>query len=533
MIESEWEIKIPHRVLVVQLSIHDAISKTQNGNIMKVLLIEPPFMRLRRRKTSFFPIGLGYLAAVLAKHSFDVKIYNAEHSDEVFEVDNDSSGPYDALLGQHKYYKQALADNGHLVWREIEATIAAQQPDIIGITSRSAKFPSALKIASIAKQMNPRCQVVLGGPHPTIKPDECITDSNVDLVVRGEGEETFLELCLALEKGQDYGDIAGLTFIRDGRIVHNERRAFIADLDGLPVPARDLVLFPATYSEADMGALTTSRGCAYKCGYCSAASTWTRKVRNNSVENTIEEIKHIVETYGSKTINFWDDSFTVNRKRILKLCQAIIDSKLDILWTCTTRVDLVDDELLASMKRAGCIRIDLGVESGSDRMLKIIDKGITIEKVKWAIKLIHKHKIQVSAFFMAGFPEETEEDLLQTIDLMKSIKVETMCLSIFTPYPGTALYDMAQSLGVIPEVTDWADFDHHSPENFFMAKIDREVFKKRVFEMVEIADRHRQPSFQKSLNSLKINSGYYLRNPNIFFGKVASKLRTQIRPQSS
>ncbi|MEN8163824.1 MAG: radical SAM protein [Acidobacteriota bacterium] len=496
---------------------------------MKVLLVEPPFMRLRRRKTTFFPIGLGYLAGVLAKHSIDVKIYNAEHSEEEFEDTSDSSGPYNALLGQHKYYKQALADDGHPVWREIEATIAEQRPGIVGITSRSAKFPSALKIAAIAKRLDPDCHVVLGGPHPTIKPDECILDENVDFVVRGEGEETFLELCEALDDGSDWEDIAGMTYMKNGEVVHTEPRAFIGELDELPMPARDLVLYPESYPETVMGALTTSRGCAFKCGYCSAASTWSRKVRMHSVDSAVGEIRHIVEKYGAKSIVFWDDSFTVNRKRILELCQALIDSKLDIRWSCTTRVDLVDDELLASMKRAGCTRIDLGVESGSNRMLKIIDKGITTEKVKWAVDLIHKHKIQVSAFFMAGFPEETEEDLLATIKLMKSLDVETMCLSIFTPYPGTALYDMAHSLELIPEITDWADFDHHSPENFFMAKIEREVFKKRVSEMVEIADRHRRPSFQKSLRALKTNSGYYMRNPNIFFGKVAGKLWAQRR----
>jgi radical SAM superfamily enzyme YgiQ (UPF0313 family) len=282
-----------------------------------------------------------------------------------------------------------------------------------------------------------------------------------------------------------------------------------------------------------MGALTTSRGCAYKCGYCSAASTWTRKVRTHSVDRAIAEIREIVEKYGTRTIYFWDDSFTVNRKRILELCQALLDSKLDILWSCTTRVDLVDDDLLAAMKLAGCVRIDLGVESGSDRILKLIDKGITVEKIKWAVDLIHKHKIQISAFFMAGFPEETEEDLVQTRELMKSLGVETMCLSIFTPYPDTALYDKAHSLGLIPEVTDWTDFDHHSPENFFMANIKRDVFEKRVLEMVDIADRHRRPSFQKSLHSLKTNSGYYLRNPNIFLGKVADRVRAQIRSTSS
>ena len=502
---------------------------------MKVLLIEPPFIRLRRINTAFFPIGLGYLAGVLAKNCIDVKIYNAELTNETFKADGDSYGTYKykPLLAQHGYYKEALADHDHGVWREIEATIDEQKPDAVGITSRSAKFPSALRVAAIVKKLNPKTYVIIGGPHPTIEPDECVQDQNIDFVVRGEGEETLLELCQVLDTDGDYGQIPGLSFKKGDVAIHNEQRGLIRDLDSLPFPARDLVINPSSFPTDAMASLVTSRGCSFKCGYCSAASMWTRKVRTRGVENSIAEIKYIVDTYNTKTIYFWDDSFTINRRRIFALCDAINDANLGIRWSCTTRVDLVDDELLAAMRGAGCVHIDIGVESGSERILKLIDKGISVEKVKSAVALIHKHNIQISAFFMVGFPEETEGDILQTIELMKTIDVSSICLSIFTPYPGTALYEKAHSLGLIPEVIDWADFDHHSPENFFMANIEKDVFERLVVEMMEIADQYRSFSFSKSIQIMKTNSKYYLKNPRLFFAKATQKILAKLRLASS
>lgn len=453
---------------------------------MRILLILPPFERLYGIGRGYFPIGLGYLAACLEKGGFDVQIYNAEMGEEK-RLEQLKYSKYD---NYYQNYRNRLVDDGHFIWQEVRYMLRKAAPDVIGLSVMTAKYGSAKKITDIAKEISPSTIVIWGGPHPTIQPEEVLRGANVEFVVRGEGEKTLLELCQVLEDGSnEFSHINGLSYKSEGGIFHNVDRDFITDLDSLPFPARHLDVRPDLYSPDQMAVLVSTRGCPFNCGYCGAKSIWRRRVRHRGPENILAEIDLIVSRYDVNRIFFWDDNFTVSRSRTLDLCNKLIQSKRKITFGMTTRVDLLDEELLSVMKQAGLESIDLGIETGSPRMLKLVRKEITHKQVMSAVELCRKLDINWDAFIMVGFPEETEEDIDMTAHLIGKIKPFYTCLSIFTPYPGTELYDKAKELGLIPHSVNWTYYSHQSPENHFMKYIEKERFREIIVELATKIDR--------------------------------------------
>jgi radical SAM superfamily enzyme YgiQ (UPF0313 family) len=190
---------------------------------------------------------------------------------------------------------------------------------------------------------------------------------------------------------------------------------------------------------------------------------WPGAVRFRSTENIIDEIKYIIQEHRTRYFNFRDDTFTANKKRAMEICERILDEQLNIVWRCDTRADSLDEELVRLMKRAGCVQASIGIESGSDRILKLVKKGETTEDIRRGIGLLRKHRIPISAFIMIGFPTETREEALTTLSFAKELRVDTLVLSILTPYPGTEVYDTFRRDGLIPADVDYSDFYHQSP----------------------------------------------------------------------
>ena len=465
--------------------------KTSIPKRLKILLVNPPFHRLHGLEDVFFPIGLGYLASMLDIHGFNVKIYNMENSREQLPLKWSDRNLNQKLLTGYESYLKALDDVNHPVWHELREVLREEKPDVLGLTAKSPCYPSAKKVAALYKKSNPEGIAVLGGPHATLAADEVIQDGIFNFCVRGEGEQTFLDLCTVIENGtRQFSHIAGLSYPSNGVAHHTFNRGLQTNIDEFPFPAKDLSLFPERYPVGAMGHIISSRGCPFRCGYCAQDKLWSRKVRFQTTERTIAEIKELKELYGISSFYFWDDSFTVNRKRIVNLCEALIAQGISIIWNCTTRVDLVDEESLGIMYKAGCRNIDVGIESGSERILKLIHKGITIDKVHESIDMIKKAGIQCNAFFMLGFPDETEEDIRLTLDFIRSTKAGIIALSIFTPYPGCALFDRAKELSLLPDKINWAELSHHSAKNYFVKNLSRERFQEYVMEAAALVDRH-------------------------------------------
>jgi radical SAM superfamily enzyme YgiQ (UPF0313 family) len=330
--------------------------------------------------------------------------------------------------------------------RELAVRIAAIKPDIVGITAMTPTIPEALQAAAISKNVAPDALTILGGVHPTLAPGEVLADPNVDYVIRGEGEESFAALADALEHGHAPDDLAGVCFFREGKLVINEKSNLIADLDTLPMP--DYEAFPIEryiehnrYLRSIRGiSMIVSRGCPYQCTFCAVHQTMGRKWRIKSPQRVVDEILVLKHRHNLEGVWFKDSIFNLNRKWTREFCRLMIDNNVDISWQALTRVDLIDEDELVLMKQAGLTQLDLGIETGSPKSLLRLKKGITVDKIREKVRLARKH-VKVFGFFMIGIPGEDETDVIQTFELAKSLDLDRWTWSIYSPLPGSTLYE--------------------------------------------------------------------------------------------
>jgi anaerobic magnesium-protoporphyrin IX monomethyl ester cyclase len=386
------------------------------------------------------PLGLAYLAAVLEKEGIDVRITDGSRGLSITEVMDE---------------------------------LNAYGPDIVGISCTTPTFVDAIQLAETVRQVLPGAILVLGGPHVTAIPQEAMLEEPFDVGVIGEGEITFLELVREIEdKGKlekvDLGQISGLAFCDSGKVVLTSPRERIKNLDTLPHPARHLLPSlsqyrptPASYRQLPVAVMMTSRGCPYGCTFCDRG-VFGNYVRAHSPERVLDEIEELIERYGAREIRFFDDTFTINRKRVEKICGMIIERGLRFPWTCLTRVNTVDKDLLRLMKEAGCWQVLFGLESGDPRMLKNLNKGSSVEQnaqaVQWALEV----GLGVRGDFIIGTPGETMESLENTLAFTKRIKLDYAHFNKFVPYPGTELFERLVAEGYefdtknLPPIVDHA-----------------------------------------------------------------------------
>jgi radical SAM superfamily enzyme YgiQ (UPF0313 family) len=354
---------------------------------------------------------------------------------------------------------------------------------------------SAWKVLEIAKNTLPHVLTMLGGPAVTTNPHAAMLRRCVDFSISGEGETASVELVEALERGDspDLRSIAGLSWRYDNGAPHSNARGPWIDVNTVELPARDLLSFKE-YPAHLYGTMVTARGCPYRCAFCNSPAIWGSSVRYRSVASVIEEIESTKDCFGTTCFHFFDDVFTVNRRRTERLLQLMIERDLGIRYWCNTRLDLLDGELLDLLAESGCDNLSIGIESGSDRILRSVRKDISRSTMEERLRILERSGLGWSAFFMIGFPEERVEDLELTLDLMQQVSPpHGIILSIFTPYEGTPLYDECERLGLIPEAVDkWSRFSHQSPANYFTPNVPREIFAEYVARAVDIADRSRK-----------------------------------------
>jgi len=441
-------------------------------NTKRILLVKPPFYRLMKSHFNGLDLGLAYIAAVLNKNGFEVRIYNTDY------VADGKLASLEELFDNYKVYKEAINDEKNAIWQEVKEKIRKFNPDVLGISMFTGAYKSAKIVARLAKEVNPEMKIAVGGPHPTLSPVETLVkNSEFDYAVRGEGEYAFLELA----EGVLLEQINGLSYRKDGNIINNPEREFIDNLDELPFPARNL--FIDGNNGVDLSNIATGRGCPYACKFCASPKLWKRKARLRSPDNVIAELEELVNKYGQKTISFVDDTFTLKRDRTVEICNKIIEKKLNIAWRCDTRADRLDEDLIILMKKAGCICIKIGVESGSERMLKWMQKFETKDQIRKAVKLIKKHGISLTTYFMAGFPTETNDDLRQTIDFAKELESDYYSLGIVSPYYGTDIYFMLKEEGKLKNEEDWEYFFHQSSKGM---EYNKNLDPKLVEEFLSI-----------------------------------------------
>jgi len=427
---------------------------------MKLLLIDPPFKSFAGIFSFYFPLGLTYLAGSVKRAGYDCAILDMDAAEGKI-----GSMDFSREYQRYQSYIEALNNPSHPTWNLMRSLVLNQKPDLIGITALTTKFGTVIQTAKFCREILPRVPIIVGGAHATAMPDLTLRIPEVDFVVRGEGDETLPELLNAIREKSEFSKIPGISYKKDGKIIHNPNRGLVQNLDTLALPDRSALLHPQNYSSEDMGVILTSRGCPFGCSYC--FHMWDRKVRYRSVDNIMRELRHVREKYGTTQFSFKDDSFTVKKSHVLDLCNAVSREPYKIIFNCTTRVDILDEELIHAMKKVGGNQVSIGIESGSERVLRETDKGISMRQVRDAAKLLNRNRLFWSGYFMIGLPNETEEDIYKTFDFLREVKPYYAGLGVYNPFPATKLFDQGVELGLL---------DPNPPLDHFLKTNPKELF---------------------------------------------------------
>ncbi|MCS7096830.1 MAG: radical SAM protein [Nitrososphaerota archaeon] len=423
---------------------------------MRICLVNPPRIHPKSwgRPNVFQPIDLAYVAAVL----------ESEHRVQILDAAGEGWMNIEDL--DEARCRVGLSDE------DIAYKIRQFSPDIVGINVPFSGWSRmAYKVASIVKNVDRSIITVLDGVHPSARPINCLEDSNVDYVVIGEAEATWVELARHLERGvcsKDLKNVSGIGFKDGDKAVLTEPRPYIQNLDSLPFPARHLlpmnIYFEAVKKNPLRGEINkpwtvmiSSRGCPYKCIFCTAHLVRGRVWRGRSPENVIDELELLVERYNIKQVDFHDDNMTLDKRRVSKICDLIVEKKLDIEWFLPNgvRADTLDESLLIKMRKAGCRRVYLAPESGVQRIVNdVIKKNLDLKKVEEIVKSCRKVGIKVACFFVIGLIGETAKDIEASINFARKLRklgADKFYFSYAMPLYGTELYAKALEMDLLAE----------------------------------------------------------------------------------
>jgi anaerobic magnesium-protoporphyrin IX monomethyl ester cyclase len=425
---------------------------------MKILLAIPPYTHTKgEHQFIVFPLGIAYIASVLEKAGHEVSVIDSLVEDPLPKKDEDGN----LLVG--------------LTWKKLMDKIKSINPDILGVSCGfTSQFKNTEKLCKLVREFNPKIKIFGGGAHASALTDKIIETGLIDYAIFGEGEETVVELVNAIEKNLPLEKIKGIGFLKNSKAVKNEKRPFIQHLDTLPFPARHLFPMEKYFRYGKNKAhnfitkhsryttIVASRGCPYTCSFCSIHTVWERSWRPRSPENILDEIELLVRNYNVKEIQFEDDNLTLIKERAMKLFQGILDRKLNINWTTPNGilVNSLDEDLIKVMKRSGCYRVNLGIESGNQQIVdKIVKKPLSLNHCRKIIKVFNKYKIPVTGFFVIGMPGETIRNIKETIEFIKQNDFDDILVSIASPYPGTELWDIAMEKGYMDHDPNSASFE--------------------------------------------------------------------------
>ena len=377
-----------------------------------------------------------------------------------------------AAYVREKFFSVNILDASaeNLSSEEVFKFIRKHQPKVIGFSAMTPQFCRAANLARELEKLFPDILIIIGGHHASILPEDTLKDNPCfDILVHGEGEETALEILNHYKvkgwnkekflKDTNYlKTIEGIAFHdQDHNVIINKPRKQIQDMDSLPRPAWDLlplnkyIPLPNQYLNKPVIHMVAIRGCPFDCNFCSNPAIFGKKIRAKSPERVVEDILHVRDKYGIKEISFWDDTMTINRKWMEKFCNCMIETQANVTWTCYSRVDTVNFNMLKLMKKSGCWNIFYGYESGDQELLDNIDKGITLDQIRRTNQWTKDAGIEVRASFMIALPGETPEKAKQTIDFAIELEPEYAQFCITTPYPGTKLYESAKKSGKLLE----------------------------------------------------------------------------------
>jgi radical SAM superfamily enzyme YgiQ (UPF0313 family) len=398
---------------------------------MKAMFVFPP-IPYKFAKTPYPPLGIGYLAAVLKARGIRTNLIDGQIIDE------------------------------NTFWQEINSLFV----DVVLISATIRQIKGAELIAKIIKEHNPATTVVLGGPGPSALATQHrdFGLANIDIIIKGEAEELLPLILHRIETHESLDDIPNLIINKEGKFIRTRTDPTLPDVKTIPWPDRSIFDEEAYLSRwRDSANMTSvhilgSRGCPFACSFCDRTVTG-RRVRYRDVEDVASEMLFLEKRYSPDDIFYFDDLFTVNKKRVIALCQVLQEKNLRTFWSAQGRVDTVDEEMLEAMKAAGCTELMFGVESGSNKILQFLVKGFTREKIIQAFDLCYRVGIKPGAYLIVGVPGETKQDILDTVSLVERIEPSLLNFSFLTPFPNTALYTATQHWIGDWDYEQWDDFD--------------------------------------------------------------------------
>lgn len=401
-----------------------------------VLLVVP----INRSYVIMPPMGLGYLASVAREAGYEPRIL-------------------DCLKGR-------------LTFDDFERHVAANPADVYGLSMMTYDFTPVKEHIRIIRKHSPDGVIILGGAHPSGDCEKVLLDfPEADFAFRGEAELGFGRLLEELRKPgprRDYAAVPNLVW-RDGNDVNVSAWEVVEDLDSIAFPAWDLV-DPRTYPEAPHGGfargfptapMIITRGCPFRCTFCSGKTVTGTTVRKRSIDNVIEEVRLLVNEYGVRELHVEDENFTMHKPLVMEFCRRLESEGLDVSWTCPSgvRIDTLDAEMLEAMKRSGCYSLAVGIEFGTDRMHRLTKKRLTLDVIERQLELLGGYGIKTTGFFLMGMPGETRDDMLATIRFARKVRIDRAQFNNFMPLPGSEIYE---------ELKERGELDSIDPDHFFV-----------------------------------------------------------------
>lgn len=361
-------------------------------------------------------------------------------------------------------YESSLANLSGVSWSAIAVLLRRERPTLLGITLYTFNRHAGLRLAGMARRLDPDCVVIVGGPHATHEGASILRNyPGVSAVGLGEGEITMLEVARALSRNRPLREVKGLLVRGTGRardaVVATGPREPIARLDALPFPAP----FYGGYhidAPVESSFVITSRGCPARCTFCNTPDFWGARMRFRGPDHMLAELRYLRNHQGILRVSIRDDTFTVHRRRVIEFCRKLIASRMDLLWNCQSRVNAIDEERLAWMRRAGCDHIQYGIESGSPYILSRLAKDITIEQIETAARATRAVGMTLSVYLISGVPGETKEDRRATASLIERIRPHDGMVSPLALFPGTRIHDEMKAAGHLDE-----DYWVHEPKD--------------------------------------------------------------------
>jgi radical SAM superfamily enzyme YgiQ (UPF0313 family) len=458
---------------------------------VRVLLVNPN-TRTVYNPLPFPPLGLMSIAAVV-RESHEVRIHDRN-------LYHDTNG------------------------QRITETLRQFKPDVVGITSLTGPaILDGVLVSRLAKESG--AQVVWGGTHASLMPEQTIENPWIDFVVINEGEETFRELLVAIEQHRGYAGIPGLAYKQSGQIQVNTERPFLKDLDVLPMPAWDLVpveryLYRYGKSRRKL-VMVTSRGCLFRCSFCYVIDFHKRKYRGRSAGRILEEIDYLQRNFGIDAARFDDDLFVLDRHRLREFSNWIDRNDIAITWESNCRADQVNPDFLDTVVRGKCHRLTFGLESGSERILKFLKKDLSVDETRRAFRLLQETRIRTAASFLVGIPTETRDDVQQSMALAEAIQAHHTHFYPYVPFPGSPLAEYCVTNGLIQYPTrleDWGDFQYARSDRAVFTESELKSLSAR-FEAANVLNSLKRGELALLSNFIRLSQVKNFRNWIRFFAK--------------